>query len=399
MKQGLINEVGQPDLVNLLNIVKATKGAARDYTGSTSQLFMHSDGSIEVDTGAGIEHGAEMGDLETRFETTKHARRQMCSWAKIPTQYADRCPTDLLAINANHWFKNGVDGKGTPSRMLRTMQPSELLGIETPVVRAFVSDRYRRIDNWDYVNAVFPVLQEYHEKGLVIDSVNVSEHALYLKGHIEGIEEVIMKPNARLGAGHDTYYRVRPGFELKNGETGQSAVQFAPALYDSGCTNMAIFRENVQRRMHVGRSQADGELWNMLTDETQVQSNKALMMQLADYARASLDLSGEVFQTTCDLLREKCGIEVKRPEATFKLVADQFGLNEDETSGCVAALLTRGDMSVFGIQAAITQFSQEDTVSYDRASELEVIGGDVLAFNQWDTLLAKADDLKIRVAA
>ncbi|MDH3412439.1 MAG: hypothetical protein OER87_07500 [Gammaproteobacteria bacterium] len=399
MKNGMINESGQPDLVNLLQTVKATKEAAQDFVGSTSQLYMHPDGSIEVDTGAGAEHAAIESELVPRFETTKHARRQMCAWAKIPAQYADRCPPELLAINANHWFKNGTDDKGAPARMLRTMQPSELLGIERPIVRAFTSDKYRRVDNWDFVNAVFPVLQEYHDKGLVIDSVNVGEHAMHLKGHIEGIEEVIMRPGAVMGQGHDTYYKVRPGFELKNGETGQSALQFAPALYDDGCTNLAIFRENAQRRLHVGRSQADGELWNMLTDETQAQSNKALMMQLADYCRASLDSSGKVFQQTCDLLREKCGIEVKRPEATFKLVADQFGLSEDETSGCVAALLQRGDMSVFGIQAAITQFSQEDAVSYDRASELEVIGGDILAFNQWDHLLAKADELKIRVAA
>ena len=399
MKQGLINESGQPDLVNLLNIVKTTKESARDYTGSTSQLFMHPDGSIEVDTGDGIEHGAELGERETRFDTTPHARRQITSWAKIPAQYSDRCPTELLAINANHWFKNGIDDKGAPARMLRTMQANDFLGIDKPVVRAFVSDKFRRIDNWDYVNAVFPVLQEYAEKGLVIDSVQCSEHALYLKGHIDGIEELILKPGTVMGKGHDHYYKVRPGFELKNGETGKSALQFAPALYDDGCTNLAIFRENAQRRLHVGRSQSDGELWNMLTDETQVQSNKALMMQIADYARASLDQSGEVFKTTCDLLREKMGIEVKRPEATFKLIADQWQLSEDETNGCVAALLTRGDMSVFGVQAAITQFSQEEAVSYDRASELEVIGGDVLAFNQWDQLLAKADDLKIRVAA
>lgn len=392
MKQGLINEQGQPDLVTLLNTVKTVKEASRDYIGSTSQLFMHPDGSIEIDGGE---------TLSPSFSATNHAKRQMTSWAKVPATYADRCPPELLANNLNHWFREGIDGKGAPTRMLRTIEPNETLGINEPVLRAFVSNKYRRIDNWDYANAVFPVLQEYADKGLVIASCNVGEHSLHLKGYIEGIEETIVKPGAEMGKGHDTYYRVRPGFEMRNGETGKSSVTFANALLDTGCTNLAIFRENQQRRMHVGAAQAEGELWSMLSDETQAVSNQALMMQLADYARSSLDASGEAFKTTCDLLREKVGIEVKRPEATFKLVADQWQLSEAETNGCIAALLTRGDMSVFGVQAAITQYSQEDAVEYERASELEAIGGSVLAFpaQDWNKLLTEADTLKVRVAA
>lgn len=404
MKQGITTENGQPDLATLLRTVQQTKDAAQDYVGSTEMLYMRPTGEIEIDTGAGAgpETGAITSELVPSFDTTTHSRRQITDWAKVPAAYADRCPSELLAINVNHWFRNGVDGKGPAARMLRTLQPCELLGITEPKLRAFVSDRYRRIDNWDFVNAIFPVLQEYAEKSnLIIESVNVDEHTLNVKGRIDGVEEQIMNPKHRLGEGHNEYHIVKPGFEMRNGETGRSVVSFAPALYDSRCTNLAVFRENAQRRYHLGRSQAEGELWGLLTDETQAQSNRALMMQLADYCRASLDSSGQVFQQTCNMLREKLGIEVKRPEATMKLVADQFGLSETETSDCVAALLERGDMSVFGIQAAVTQVSQADEISYERATELEALGGDILAWpaQNWDKLLTQAADLKVKVAA
>lgn len=397
MKNGLVNDQGQPDLMALVHKAQAAKAAAQDYVGSTELLYMKPDGDIEIDNGtAGGD--AITGEILPAFKTSKHARRQICTWAKVPTQYADRCPSELLAINVNHWFKNGVDSdKGAPARMLRTMMPNELLGITSPIVRAFVSDKFNRFDNWDYVNAVFPVLEEYREQGLIIDSCNIDEHTLNLKGHIDGIEETILREGHELGQGHNTYFVAKPGFSMRNGETGKSVIGFEPGTYDSGCTNLAIYRSESMKRYHLGRSQADGELWSILSDETQRASNEALAMQIRDYARASLDSSGEVFQRTCNLLREKLGIQVKRPEATMKLVAQEWGLTETETAGCVEALLTRGDMSVFGVQAAITQYSQEAEVSYERATDLEAIGGEVLEWsaNRWDGLLKQASEVKV----
>ena len=135
----------------------------------------------------------------------------------------------------------------------------------------------------------------------------------------------------------------------------------------------------------------------MLSDETQKISNEALMRQMADFARSALDNSSETFLDVTNLLREKIGIEVKRPEATMKLVAEQFGFNQDETQGVLGALLDRGDLSVFGIQAAVTQFAQEDAVTYDRSSELEVIGGDIIELPaaRWQTLLTQAEEMKV----
>ena len=52
----------------------------------------------------------------------------------------------LLAHNVNHWFKTQP-----AERMVRTLDGK---------ARAFLSNRYRRLDNFDLLHAVMPVLAE-----------------------------------------------------------------------------------------------------------------------------------------------------------------------------------------------------------------------------------------------
>jgi hypothetical protein len=340
----------------------------------------------------------EVEGVDGEFELTNHAERQITGWAKIPATYADRCPKQLLANNVNHWFREGIDGKGAPNRMARTLAANPYLEIEKPTLRAFVSEIYRIMDNHDVLEAVYPVLEEHMTDGnLVLDSVNVTPRKFYLKAHLEGQDELILRPEHEMGKGHDRYFRVRPAFEISNSEIGQGGFNVIPGFYDDGCTNLAVMRTLAAKRMHVGSAQGNGDLWKMLSDETQKVSNEALMMQMADFARSALDNSSETFLDVTNMLREKIGLEVKRPEATMKLVADQFGFTQDETGGVLGALLERGDLSVFGIQAAVTQFAQEDTVTYDRSSELEIIGGDIIELpaQKWQTLLTQAEEMKV----
>ena len=66
----------------------------------------------------------------------------------------DQAP-ELLAANVNEWFQQKPE-----RRMVRTLDGQ---------MRAFLSDRYRRLDNFDLALAVLPVLKEMGE-GLKIVS-------------------------------------------------------------------------------------------------------------------------------------------------------------------------------------------------------------------------------------
>lgn len=368
----------------------ATQEAKADYVGSTEKLYARPDGKIEID---GVLN--ENFDGAQGFDVTNHAKRQIEQWAGLPAGYADKCPSELWAINVNHWLKS------TPAnRMLRTLNPNPYLGITNPTLRAFLSDLFRIVDNYDYFEAIYPKIQKHADEGnLKIDSINVTPRKFYFKAHLENVDEVILKPEHTIGEGHNHYFRVRPAIEFGNGEIGGAAISVALGVYDDSCTNLAVFRSNAFKRNHIGKAQADTEMWKLLSTSTQELSNKALLAQIADYAEAGLDRTSELFNDTCNLCREKLGLEVKRPEATMQLVTEQFNLSQAEGEGVLAALLQRGDMSVFGIQAAVTQHSQE-VEDYDRASELEEIGGQILELpaQRWTTILKQAEELKLKAA-
>ena len=82
---------------------------------------------------------------------------------KIPAAYYDRMLSDypeLLAENVNSWFQ-----REPTQRMVRTLDGT---------VRAFLSNRYRRIDNLDIAEIVLPVIQQmedaYFESCQITDS-------------------------------------------------------------------------------------------------------------------------------------------------------------------------------------------------------------------------------------
>ena len=83
------------------------------------------------------------------FGMTDLFHRQLGSSLGIPAKYYDKMRTeqpDLLAYNVNRWFEH------EPSKhTVRTLDNR---------ARAFLSDRYRRIDNYDIAKATLPVIGE-----------------------------------------------------------------------------------------------------------------------------------------------------------------------------------------------------------------------------------------------
>ena len=109
-----------------------------------------------VDTGALRMDASESGILlsvagsgtASQYGINEIAHRQIGQHLKIPAVYYDRMRSeypDLLAQNVNGWFTRAPSTK----RMLRTMDGT---------ARALLSDRYRRIDNFEIANAVLPII-------------------------------------------------------------------------------------------------------------------------------------------------------------------------------------------------------------------------------------------------
>ena len=171
------------------------------------------------------------------------------------------------------------------------------------------------------------------------------------------------------------------------------AVSVQPAVHTLACLNMAVWAQDALRKHHLGArlsSDADG-LNRYLSDETRRQSDQALWSQIADITQAAL--FGELFDDIAEHLRRsrERGMAGDQVEQVIEKVSLSYSLNDAERGGVLAHLIEGGDLSQWGLHSAVTRMSQ-DVESYDRASELEIIGGKIVELpdTDWDRLLLAA---------
>ena len=340
------------------------QAAKQDYLADTRNLeFRPSDeGGVRL-------HGLPDGDLGVR--PTAHG--QFANRLGVPKKYYDLMNTDapdLLADNLNHWLD-----KEPAKRLVRTMDGN---------VRAFLSDRYRTLDNAEYAEAILPVVQDL---GATIASAQITESKMYIKVTQPGMEEILMHPGAEMGVGHDTFDRVIAAAIFGNSEIGMGSIYFDPAAHTNGCTNLAVIRDVAVRRTHLGSSLGgDDGVTRYLTDETRRQSDRALFAQMGDLARASLD--GRIFKEFVDNLRLARGEEIEgNPVTVVEKISKRFQLTEDEQGSVLEHLVKGGDLTQYGLHSAVTRAAQ-DVESYDRSTEMEYLGADIISLpkSDWKTV-------------
>jgi hypothetical protein len=61
-----------------------------------------------------------------------------------------------------------------------------------------------------------------------------------------------------------------------------------------------------------------------------------------------------------------------------EMLAQRYRLNEDERGGVLRHLIEGSDLSLWGLSNALTRTAQ-DCQSYDRSTEFETLGGNLLA--------------------
>ena len=253
-----------------------------DYIQSTQQLEMHDNGMVSI-TGQGT------------FPVAEVAHRQIGTKLGIPAKYYDKMreeAPDLLASNVNRWFEQEPE-----RRFVRTLDGH---------VRAFLSDSYRPLDNFDVAEAVLPVLTETSAE---IVSCEVTERKLYLKAVVPSEPlEIGPAEGYEWGVGHQQVHKVQPGLVISNSEIGHGSLSVTPAVHTVHCTNLAVWNESAVTKRHLGgqlgKGQDDG-VWEYLSDESKQKTDEALWYQVRDFVQAAL--TGNVFEDIVMQLRESRG--------------------------------------------------------------------------------------------
>lgn len=337
--------------------------AKQDYVAPAKLLRMGYD-----EPGLQLQMGTN-GDTKT-FSIGDIAHDQISERLGVPRKYYDRMMADapeLLVTNVNHWLATSDD-----KRMVRTLDGK---------ARAFLSDRYRPMDNFDLMQAVLPALME---TGAEVTSCEVTERRVYVKAIVPGMQAEILAPGHEVGKGHNAYDIVQAGIVVANSEVGAGALAISPAMHTVRCTNLAVFNADAMRKQHVGKSIiGDSEAnWEVMSDKTKQLSDTALWAQVADLARASLD--GRIFERLVAELRRAKGLPIEGdPAETIVVLGKTKGLNDAEQTSILRHLIEGGDLSMYGLHNAVTRASQ-DVDSYDRASELERMGGQIIELSPTD---------------
>jgi hypothetical protein len=309
--------------------------------------------------------GFAIDDKLHRVRQTAHS--QLASFMGIPKKYYDRMAIDaphLLRDAANHWLR---DKEHAPkSRLVRTLDGD---------VRAFLSDRYRPLDNVDFLQAMLPAVMEC---GCEVRSCQLTEDRLFLKVVDPTREETIMPAGAVWGVGHDSVDVVQPGLVLSNSEVGNGSLSLQPAVHTVKCTNLATFRENAATKTHLGRALGNGDdnVRKYLTDETRRREDFATWSKLKDLAKASLD--GAIFDDLVAKLprAKECRIE-EDVQGAVERVANHFDIGAREQTLVLDELIAGADRTQYGVHAAITRASQK-LDAYEQATTLEEVGGRVI---------------------
>lgn len=340
MKQGrTIAEIGQ-------ELVRQRK-SRKDFIADTRKLSFQMNGAKPV-------LYVEEKSGRKPYVMSELAQQQLASRLQIPYKYYQKMQESypaLLEENVNGWFSR------TPEkRMVRTLDGQ---------VRAFLSDRYRRLDHLELCEAVLPVI--YEMENAEITSCEITEEHLYLKVINHSIQSEIRTGDV-----------VQAGFVISNSEVGLGSLRVEPLVYRLVCQNGLIAKDYSRKKYHVGKQiSGEGESYELYSDETLRQDDKAFFMKVQDTVRAAADEAK--FSLVVGKMKQAMDIPLRNiPADEVKSLADRFLLNEAERQEILCEIFRSGDRSRYGLLNAVTAASKS-AESYERATYLERVGGEVLS--------------------
>lgn len=199
-----------------------------------------------------------------------------------------------------------------------------------------------------------------------INSCEVTERKLYLKITFPSLQREVKLDDV-----------VQFGLIISNSEVGMGSVHVAPFCLRLACTNGMTINQLAKRRNHIGRkTQESVEDTTYYSDDTLKADDAAFILKLRDSIRGLLQES--VIAAQVERFQLAAAEEVEAPPMqAVEVLSKVSRLSMGEERSVLNHLVRGGDLSVWGYANAVTRTAQ-DAGTYDRASELEELGGQVV---------------------
>tara|TARA_R110001606_G_scaffold397312_1_gene573439 strand:+ start:960 stop:2096 length:1137 start_codon:yes stop_codon:yes gene_type:complete len=303
------------DLQSLLVNLKDQEARKADFVADTGGLNFR---TIEGNT---FVHSEQPGMSTVSSVCNDVAFGQVLAKADIDSRTGRRLQErypDVLDLALNRIYTN------EPKQvMLRTFEQ----GVGGGELRAFLSDKFKRFDNFDMLNAVVPALAESDARWQIVNA-SVSEKRMTLR----------LKSEAITGCGANIGDLMALGLSIGNSETGHGSAALAMLAWTLVCLN-GMQTAKKQRSAHLTSSQAETDVWSVLTQDAKDADNAALSLKLRDVA-ANYS-SREAFGEVLDTFRSAAG-DTLGAGTTAQAAVDQVGrvlqLTKKETASVLDGL-------------------------------------------------------------
>lgn len=266
----------------------------------------------------------------------------------IPLKYYQKMQAErpeLLDMNVNGWLKQA----GGKNVLLRTFET-----VEKNIARAFLSDRYMALDNYD---VLFTVLEAIKKMGVKVEIKNadVTDKRLYLNVVAPDVEiqateflKGYLKDHDGLGNG------IVSGFTISNSEVGCGQFSVRPRAVIVKCNNGMIKPKDAFSRIHLGGKLETGVIqWSQ---ETRNRNLKLVMSQVTDAINTYLsqDYLGKMVAD----IAQAHEIKLSHPLDTVKHVCKELRYTEEQRKSILDYFVQDGDTKASGIIHAITRHAQ-----------------------------------------
>ena len=361
------------DFVSRLKEKTATQ---EDKIRNVQFLKMKNSGLFEVQDRDGNVH---------EYNITNWTHGQLANYTGIPYSYYNKVmgtSTKLLAENVNHWFAQNKDDV----RMVR---------LDGDYMRAFVSDRFKRIDNYDVASIAVAEAKQVTEtikfrQAWVTDKMMNLElidptQIIYIDPDKQAqFEQHEPSENYFYKPGEDVYMA---GISITNSEVGYKAFEAQTYLYRLSCSNGLVMPYSV-RRVHLGGRTDEGD-WSRKTRELDISLTES---QIRDIVRKAFDKNS--IDKAIDELRKAKNEKIPHPQVFVDITAKEFAFTDTEKDNIWSNLSVEGDLSKYGFIQAMTRTAQMHLgkVENERKYEMEKIAGTLVAGDKvWGYLIDATD--------
>jgi hypothetical protein len=299
-------------------------------------------------------------------------------------QVRDQIPAADRTARFHGEIVNGLHLETPSKRLVRCLDGK---------VRAWLSDSYRIIDNFDMA---FTCMEEAQRKQAQVIEASLSDTHMRIKfttqqvwdtidikqrsgpqgewfagaiGNRELHGKTILGATVRkdLPGGPGT---IHPVITVSNSETGHGGFHVRIGILMGICFNVATL-EDVVSQIHLGERMQEG----IFSQETISADSKAIMLKARDAVRAAFDT--EKFKSIVATAKAAQSDKIEQPSAAVNNIVETNSMNEEHREALLAYFLKDYDQTRFGLAQAVSRLAQ-DIEDGDDAYEMERLAGQII---------------------